>query len=544
MKTLFVIASICSALSLVSCNYRIDKQTQGRDVVITQADIDSPDYMTVNAKVIAPKCLECHTNDSGNQGGINLEAYRAVRSAKALIRHTVETGSMPKNRPRLTASQKKLILVWIDKGMPEHKKPEEENSNPVQEPQPVAPAPNPPRDEYKLDFATINNKVIEPACVMCHTAETFKGKVNLENYAEVFKNLKATQKTIIDGSMPKKGFLTKVQKQLILTWISAGAPEISDKVWFPSMGELNAEAAAEQLKVAMGSAPPVEDEFVARGRYLFNLSSCNTCHTEDPNRPLGGGKPLVTPYGIFYAPNISSDAKTGIGEWTNKQFLRAMRKGIGPKGQRYFPSFPYTNYSKMTDEDILSIQAYIMSMPAVEEPNKPHELDFPYDQRWLLSVWRELNFNPVDTYNLENYKTAQGPYQTITEKDLLWNRGAYLVEGPLHCTQCHTPRGPLGGLLEEKWFSGSDVNGGNTPAPNLTPELTTGLGQWSRDTWMRFLNEGITPRGEKVSGEMWHVIKDATSVMTTHDKYAVIEYMMSLTPIKNKKAAVPSERKR
>lgn len=409
---------------------------------------------------------------------------------------------------------------------------------------PAAKAPLSPANEDQLkdlnadqvDFELIKQNILEPRCFSCHSKDKNKGDVNLETYQNVLANIKAIEKDIMDGSMPPKSKpelqLSKTLKDLILKWIKAGAPETK--------------SSPAATVVDHSHLTATEKEILSRGEYLFNLSSCDICHTVDKSKPLAGGKALTMNFGTFYTTNISKDKKTGIGNWSEKDFLRAMRKGLSPQGKYYYPTFPYTNYSKLSDEDILAIRSYILSLPGTEQANKPHEVKFPFNIRAGLFAWQKIFFPKHQTDN--NYLLSQGPFKPIESQDFEWNRGAYLVEGPLHCTVCHTPRYAIddfkklgipveieiGGLIKSKWMSGSKDSGEKFPAPNITPDSETGLNNWSATDWLNFLNLGTTPSGGKVSGEMRKIVRYGTSTMTDADKSAVIKYLMSLKPVQNK----------
>ena len=184
----------------------------------------------------------------------------------------------------------------------------------------------------------------------------------------------------------------------------------------------------------------------------------------------------------------------------------------------------------MTDADILSIRRYLLSLPAAERKNTPHKLRFPFKFRPLILAWRALNFPSIKNQTGTDYLKARGPYQPVSDKDRTWNRGAYLVEGPMHCTECHTPRDQVGGLKLHLWMTGGPVLVGETnPAPNITPSAS-GLKAWSKADWTDFLKTGHRPTGGHVTGEMKAVTTNATSTLTPDDTSAVIEYLQSLTP--------------
>jgi mono/diheme cytochrome c family protein len=254
---------------------------------------------------------------------------------------------------------------------------------------------------------------------------------------------------------------------------------------------------------------------------------------------LAGGRALPSPFGVFYSPNITQSKRYGIGNWSSSDFLRAVRSGIGPKHKLYYPVFPFTGYSKMTDSDINAVYAYLKTFKAVDIPNIKHRLHFPYSQRKLLEVWRAAYFRKEEGEpSLKRIRMGQGAFVPLPSHDADWNRGAYLVEGPLHCAVCHTPRDVLGGPKLQLWMAGSTTSGDpKRAAPDITPTLHTSVGNWSASDWIVFLNTAQMPNGSFVGGEMKDVIRGATSVLTDDDKLAVARYLHSLEPVENEKLA-------
>jgi mono/diheme cytochrome c family protein len=290
--------------------------------------------------------------------------------------------------------------------------------------------------------------------------------------------------------------------------------------------------------VSLTAAAPIpveaSPEVLEKGRYLFEASGCMHCHTNDKTKPLAGGKGIPTPFGVFIAPNITMDKSTGIGNWTDAQFLKAMRKGKNPAGQNYFPVFPFTSYSQMTDADILSIKAFLKTLPSFELKNKEHQVRFPYNLRSLVSVWRFFNISNQKNRTEADFFKNRGPFTTIPTRDQEWNRGAYLTEAVLHCAQCHTPRNGIGSFKWKEWMGGSRVSGGKTAAPNITSSKNFGRGHWSSEDWEMFLTTGMNPDGVMVGGEMAQVVDFGTAKLTAQDRQAVIKYLISLKPVESK----------
>jgi mono/diheme cytochrome c family protein len=181
--------------------------------------------------------------------------------------------------------------------------------------------------------------------------------------------------------------------------------------------------APDEPDVATGAV----ENIVARGEYLTRAGGCFSCHTAPGGEPLAGGRALATPFGTFYSPNLTPDVATGIGGWTDSQFVRALRKGVRPDGSDYFPVFPYPSFTGITTGDALAIKAYLSSRPAVRHPDREHDVAFPFSWRFLQSGWRLLFF-----------KT--GPFRPSPDRNTAYNRGAYLVTALSHCGECHTPR--------------------------------------------------------------------------------------------------------
>ncbi len=255
-----------------------------------------------------------------------------------------------------------------------------------------------------------------------------------------------------------------------------------------------------------------------RGEYVLFMGGCIACHTDAKNggKPLAGGRALPTPFGTFYSPNITPDAATGIGGWTEQDFVRAMTEGRSPEGHYYYPAFPFTSYTRMSEQDLADLKAYLDSVPAVASPAKPHELSFPFSLRPLLFGWRTLFFEP-------------GPFQPDPAKSERWNRGAYLVQGPGHCGECHTPRNFLGAPDASHPLAGTASGPDGKKVPPITPQ-PDGLGDWSASDIAYMLQTGILPDGDAAGGAMAEVIDDATGHLTKDDRDAIAEYLLSLPP--------------
>jgi len=265
---------------------------------------------------------------------------------------------------------------------------------------------------------------------------------------------------------------------------------------------------------ALGADP----DAVARGEYLATAADCVACHTDVDHggKPYAGGRALATPFGTFYAPNITPDLETGVGRWTDAQFLHALRDGVRADGANLFPVFPYPSYTGITDEDGLAIKAYLFAQAPVRQPNWAHEVSFPFSWRWLQTPWKWLFFTP-------------GPFRPAPDRDAAWNRGAYLVTAVAHCGECHTPRNWFGAMDTSRFLAGTPHGPDGKPVPNITPDPKAGIGNWREDDIIGVLTDGHTPDFEFVGGAMRDVVK-STSRLTDQDRRAIAIYLESIPP--------------
>jgi mono/diheme cytochrome c family protein len=219
------------------------------------------------------------------------------------------------------------------------------------------------------------------------------------------------------------------------------------------------------------------------------------------------------------APDISPHPRDGIGGWTAEAFLVAMREGVSPQGRHYYPAFPFTSYQRMNARDVGDLLAFLKTLAPVEGRVKDHGVGFPFNIRRLLGGWKLLNMDGK-------------VFAPVAGKDAEWNRGAYLVEGPGHCAECHSPRDPLGGIVTAKRFAGGPDPEGKGTVPNITPHKD-GLGEWSKSDWTGFLKTGETPGFYSVGGSMGSVIKN-TAELSDADRAAMARYMLDMAPIAGK----------
>ena len=272
----------------------------------------------------------------------------------------------------------------------------------------------------------------------------------------------------------------------------------------------------------LGANNTIGQDLIEKGKYIFHASGGCSCHTDTKNDGafLAGGRPINTPFGTFFGTNISPDPATGIGKWTDEDFVRAMTKGLSPEGNHYFPVFPYTSFHNITQEDLIALKAYLFSIPAVNQKNIPHDLILPFGRQALLMIWKNVVWSP-QTF-------ISNPDQTKS-----WNRGAYIAQALAHCGECHTPRNLLGGLKTYLHFSGSKEGPEGELAPNITPHKITGIGDWTKVDISYFLETGMKPDGDYTQGLMAEVIEHGYYYLKVEDLDAVAEYLISLLPINN-----------
>jgi mono/diheme cytochrome c family protein len=268
---------------------------------------------------------------------------------------------------------------------------------------------------------------------------------------------------------------------------------------------------------------------IKNGETIFWAGGCSSCHAApatdrcDGARikdelALVGGRCLKTPFGTFNVPNVTPDKETGIGKWSTEEFINSMTKGVAPDGSNLYPAFPYASYQRMTRADLIDLKAYMDTLPAAASQVPGHELSFPYSIRAGLSVWKGLYLDGK-TFEPDPSKSAQV------------NRGAYLVEGPGHCGECHTPRDRLGGMIADKKLAGAPDPEGKGTIPNLTPH-ETGLGKWSEKDIAYALETGLKPDGDSMGGSMAKVQQNMTH-LTARDREAIAAYLKSIPPVES-----------
>jgi mono/diheme cytochrome c family protein len=257
------------------------------------------------------------------------------------------------------------------------------------------------------------------------------------------------------------------------------------------------------------------------GKTMFYAGGCISCHAtpgQDDKTRLGGGLALKSPFGTFYAPNISPDPNDGVGKWSEADFVTAMLKGTSPEGRHYFPAFPYTSYQRMRIEDVRDLFAHLKTLPAVQGKVRDHDVPFPFNIRRALGGWKLL-FLDGQTFKPDPSKPED------------WNRGAYLVNGPGHCAECHSPRNPLGGIIAAQRFAGGPNPEGEGWVPNITQQA---LGDYSAKDIAYLLESGNTPEGDSVGGSMTPVIRN-TSQLAERDRDAMAAYIKALPAVEGPK---------
>jgi mono/diheme cytochrome c family protein len=273
------------------------------------------------------------------------------------------------------------------------------------------------------------------------------------------------------------------------------------------------------------SAPrPLPDDMLAgltpdpaNGELVFHAGGCASCHAAEKAEGaeklvLKGGRAFASPFGTFYAPNISADAQTGIGGWSAMDLANAMLRGVSPDGAHYYPAFPYTSYIRATAQDVVDLHAYMATLSADATPSRAHDVGFPFNIRRSLGLWKWL-------YLREDWVVS-------AELSAVEQRGRYLSEALGHCGECHTPRGPLGGLSDGQWLAGAPNPSGSGRIPNITP----GALDWSERDIAAYLETGFTPEYDSAGGHMVAVIENFAQ-LPAEDRAAVAAYLKRVAPI-------------
>ena len=257
-------------------------------------------------------------------------------------------------------------------------------------------------------------------------------------------------------------------------------------------------------------------DIVKRGEYLAKAADCMVCHTAPAGAAFAGGLAFPLPFGTLYSTNITADKDTGIGNYSDQDFLNVVQRGIRKDGARLYPAMPYTSYTFMTDADVLAIKAYLFSLPGVQRQNRPDTLQFPFNQRWSMILW-SWAFNPNTRFAPNTAKNAE------------WNRGAYIAEALAHCGDCHTPRNLAFALDNRRKYGGAVVAGWR--AYDITSDRGTGIGSWSDDEVFAYLAKGHAIGRGTASGPMGEAVDHSLSQMEPADIRALVTYLRSIPAV-------------
>ncbi|MER9447844.1 cytochrome c [Mesorhizobium sp. M0254] len=278
------------------------------------------------------------------------------------------------------------------------------------------------------------------------------------------------------------------------------------------------------VKLDTGTLAQLGPGDAARGKRIFNAGGCTSCHAKsgsqgDARLQLVGGLELKTPFGTFVPPNISQDPKDGIGAWTVEDLANAMLKGVSPSGEHLYPGFPYASYARMKPADIADLYAFLKTLPAVAGKAPDNSLSFPFNIRRGLGLWKRLYLSkePVIAF-------ADGTPDPVLA-------GRYLVEGPGHCGECHTPRDVTGGTRKSQWLAGAAAAEGSGIVPNITSG-EGGLGDWSEADIANYLETGFTPDFDSVGGAMVDVQRNMAE-LPPEDRTAIAAYLKAVPPHPN-----------
>jgi mono/diheme cytochrome c family protein len=263
----------------------------------------------------------------------------------------------------------------------------------------------------------------------------------------------------------------------------------------------------------------------ARGEYLTRAADCAACHTVPGGQPFAGGVPFKLPFGTIYSSNITADKDTGIGNWSDDDFVRAMHAGVDKDGHPLYPAFPYTSYTALSRDDILAIKAYLFSLPVAHAPARANDLSFPYNQRWAVSLW-----------NAAFLKKQR--FQPQTGKSEAWNRGAYLATALGHCGECHTPRNAAFAMKHGDALAGAQLQGWK--AYNITSDKDHGIGAWSDQELADYLAKGHAAGRGTASGPMGEVVENSLQYLTPSDLSALVAYLRDVPPQQGGVATPPA----
>ncbi|MEH6491533.1 cytochrome c [Halopseudomonas sp.] len=256
-------------------------------------------------------------------------------------------------------------------------------------------------------------------------------------------------------------------------------------------------------------------ELIERGKYLATAADCVACHTTPGGKPFAGGVEFKLPFGSLFSPNITPDDETGIGSWSDDDFVSALHSGVGKDGKHYYPAFPYTSYTLMPEDEVLAIKAYLSSLEPVKQAPPENTLSFPFNQRWGMFFWNLLFLD-------------EGRYEPDPQQSAEWNRGAYLVKGPGHCAECHTPRNMFQALDSGQPLAGNLVQGWQ--AYNISADETYGIGAWSEAELISYMSQGHAAGKGVAAGPMAEVVEMSLQHLQQSDLAAIATYLLSTEP--------------
>jgi mono/diheme cytochrome c family protein len=259
---------------------------------------------------------------------------------------------------------------------------------------------------------------------------------------------------------------------------------------------------------------PVTSELIARGEYLARAADCAACHNAPNGKPFAGGLPFKLPFGTIYSTNITADRETGIGGWSDDDFVRALHRGIAPGGHYLYPAFPYTSYTGLSRDDALAIKTYLFSLPPQHVANNANDLSFPFNQRWGMAFWN-LVF-------LRDQRFAPDPARSAAV-----NRGAYLATALGHCAECHTPRNLAYGLESRREFAGEVLQG--WLAYNITADKRSGVGDWSDAQLASYLSTAHAEGRGSAAGPMAEAVENSLQYLTSQDMSALVAYLRTIS---------------
>ncbi|MNU39781.1 Nicotinate dehydrogenase subunit B [compost metagenome] len=267
-----------------------------------------------------------------------------------------------------------------------------------------------------------------------------------------------------------------------------------------------------------------ETTALSKGEYLARAADCVACHVVPGGKPYAGGLEFKLPFGSLYSPNITPDEETGIGKWTDDEFVDALQKGLGKDGKHYYPAFPYTSYTLMSREDILAIKGYLFSLEPVKQLPPENKLSFPFNQRWGMMFWNMV-FASSERFVPDSRQSAE------------WNRGAYLVQGPGHCGECHTPRNIFQAMSAGQSLAGAEL--GNWQAYNISSDIQHGIGAWPEEAIVSYLSKGFAPGFGAAGGPMGDAVEHSLRHLEPTDIKAIAVYLKS-TPARTNGIARPA----